>query len=499
MKLTKQEPLKRGAGILLPVNSLASNYGIGTFGKEAYKFVDFLEESGQKYWQVLPLGPTSYGDSPYQAFSAFAGNPYFIDLDILIAEDLISKEYVEGLDWGQNREDISYDLIYASRFAVLRKAYEKSNHKDSQEYRDFLKENEFWLNDYCEYMTVKNQFDSKGWQEWDEDIKQREASAIEKYITNQSEEMNFWRYTQFEFSKQWNKLKAYANQKGIEIIGDVPIYVALDSADVWINKDQFQLDERLNPTKVAGVPPDMFSATGQLWGNPLYNWDLMEKEDFAWWKKRMEFSAKMYDLIRIDHFIGIVNYFSIPYGEPTAQNGAWVQGPGAKLLGAINTVLEGKKIIAEDLGVVTQQVIDLMEESGYPGMKLMEFAFESDATNTNLPIYYKNNSIVYAGTHDNETLKGFIENMSEASLEFTMKYLNVKNKEEIHWAFIKAGYASVANTAIYQIQDFLELGNQARINTPSTLGCNWRWRLTGTEFTKDLAAKIKDLTVVYGR
>lgn len=499
MKLTKQEPLKRGAGILLPVNSLASNYGIGTFGKEAYKFVDFLEVAGQKYWQVLPLGPTSYGDSPYQAFSAFAGNPYFIDLDILIEEKLISDKDVQGIDWGQNPTDISYDLIYESRFKVLRKAFENSTHKEMAEYANFLQENEFWLNDYCEYMTVKNQFDSKGWLQWDEDIKQRESSAIEKYITNQPEEMDFWRFIQFEFAKQWDNLKAYANQKQIEIIGDVPIYVALDSADVWINKEQFQLDEDLNPTHVAGVPPDMFSATGQLWGNPLYNWDLMEKQDFAWWKKRMEFSAKMYDLIRIDHFIGIVNYFSIKFGEPTAQNGEWIEGPGAKLLDAINSVLNGKKIIAEDLGVVTPKVIELMEESGYPGMKLMEFAFESDGTNTNLPIYYKNNSIVYAGTHDNETLKGFIENMSEESLGFTMNYLNVKTKEEIHWAFIKSGYASVANTAIYQFQDFLELGNEARINIPSTIGDNWTWRLNNKELTNEIAIKIKNLTVVYGR
>lgn len=496
----KLQSLGRGAGILLPISSLPSNYGIGTFGEEAYRFVDSLVEAQHKFWQVLPMGPTSFGDSPYQSFSAFAGNPYFIDLDYLIEEGLLTKKDVTSRDWGTAEDDIDYAVIFNNRFEVLRIAFKNSNYKTTEEYIQFCKKNIYWLDDYSFYMALKCHFNNQEWSAWDEDIKFREESAIKKYQTELAEDIDFWKFCQFKFFQQWNKLRTYANDKGIEIIGDIPLYVSMDSSDVWVHGRLFELDERKNPIHVAGVPPDVFSKTGQRWGNPLYDWDAMEKEDFSWWRERMKANAALYDVIRIDHFIGVVRYYRIPSECPTAMEGAWKKGPGRKLTDAIKEAIGEGKIIAEDLGLVVQSVVDLMHETGWPGMKIMQFAFDGQNTNNNLPHTYKNsNMIVYGGTHDNETLAGFFEEKTEEEMEYVYKYLNISKKSEVVKAVIRSAYASVADVAIMQMQDILELDNSARMNLPSSVGQNWRWRLTKGQFTEENIQYLKELAEVYGR
>jgi len=469
--MKKQKPMPRSAGTLLPVSSLPSPYGIGCFSKEAYEFVDFLHQAGQKYWQVLPLGPTSYGDSPYQSFSAFAGNPYFVDLDTLITEGLLKKSEVTGVKWGDDPVYVDYGLLYQKRYKVLNKAFKRSKLIGTPEYKEFCDEHKYWLKGYSDFMAEKEDYPPE-----------------------------FWAFCQFHFFKQWKKLKDYANSLGIEIIGDIPIYVALDSADVRDNPKLFLLDKKGEPIDVAGVPPDMFSADGQLWGNPLYDWERMEKDGFAWWKKRMGHSIKLYDIIRIDHFIGIVNYFSIPAGSTSAKPGVWKPGPGEKLLTAINSVMEGKRIIAEDLGELTPTVMRLRDKSGYPGMKLMIYAFGTDGMHPYLPGHFAKNLVVYAGTHDNEPLAGYFGRCKRKERQFARKYLNVKRNTDITWGIIRAGYASCADVAVFQIQDYLELGDEARINTPSTLGgLNWRWRLIPGQVDEVLAVRIKELCETYGR
>ena len=494
------QSLGRGAGILLPISSLPSKYGIGTFGREAYRFVDSLAEAQQTFWQVLPVGPTSFGDSPYQSFSAFAGNPYFIDLEYLVQEGLLTKKDIESKEWGDDPTDIDYATIFDNRFDVLRIAYSNSAHKDSAEYKEFCEDNVYWLDDYSFYMALKFKFDNKAWSEWDEDIKFREKAALNKYQKELKDDIDFWKFCQFKFYAQWMELKEYANEKGIQIIGDIPLYVSMDSADVWVHGRLFELDERKNPINVAGVPPDCFSETGQRWGNPLYDWVAMEKEDFSWWRERMKANATLYDVIRIDHFIGVVRYYRIPSTCPTAMEGAWKKGPGKKLTDAIQESIGDSKIIAEDLGLVVQSVRDLMEETGWPGMKIMQFAFDGSNVNSNLPHTYKNsNVLVYGGTHDNETLVGFFESVEEEDMEYTYKYLNVTKKEEVPKAVIRSAYASTADVAIMQMQDILELDNSARMNLPSSVGQNWRWRLTEDQFTDDHIEWLKDLAETYGR
>lgn len=489
----------RGAGILLPVSSLPSNYGIGTFGKEAYNFIDLLVKAKQKYWQVLPIGPTSYGDSPYQSFSAFSGNPYFIDLDTLMEEGLLTREDVEQYEWGSNESYVDYAKVFESRFKVLRVAFNNSNHMDTAEYKDFCKASKFWLDDYSLYMAVKCKFDNKEWSEWDDDIRNREPEAVKRYAKELKEDVDFWKFCQFKFRQQWTELKKYANENDIRIIGDIPLYVAMDSADVWVHGRLFQLDERKNPTHIAGVPPDNFSATGQRWGNPLYDWDVMEEEGFGWWKERMKSNAALYDIIRIDHFIGIVRYFKIPASCPTAEEGEWVEGPGKKLTNAIKRAIGDSEIIAEDLGVVVDSVRNLINETGWPGMKILEFGFDGGASNDNLPHHYHKNCIVYGGTHDNETLVGYFKEQNPWHTPFTLDYLNIKDKEEIPGAIIRAAYASVANTAIFQLQDILGLDNSARMNFPGTLGGNWEWRMKKGQFEERHVEYLKKLVYVYGR
>lgn len=497
--MKKQKPFQRGAGVLLPVASLPSPYGIGTFGREAYALLDFLRDAGQSYWQVLPLGPTSYGDSPYQSFSAFAGNPYFIDLELLIGERLLTREEVEACHWGDDPEDVDYGAIYKSRSGVLRLACARSGHAADPAYGDFCAANAHWLEDYALFMALKEQHGGHSWQQWEAPLRLRLPDALEASRQGLVGELEFWRFCQYKFFQQWSAVQDYAHGLGIRIIGDIPIYVAMDSADVWVNSHLFQLDDDKRPLAVSGVPPDMFSATGQLWGNPLYHWERMEQDDFFWWQQRMAASARLYDIIRIDHFIGVVNFYSIPAGDDTAANGHWVQGPGGKLLEAITPALGGKEIIAEDLGVLTRPVVRLREKSGYPGMKLLQFAFDSDTDNGFLPCHFDRNTVLYGGTHDNETLVGYFSARKRKELRFARSYLRVKRNSEIPWALICAGYASSANTAIYQLQDLMELDNRARINTPSTLGQNWRWRLLPGKLTRELADKIKGETTLYGR
>ena len=493
--------LERGAGILLPISSLPSPYGIGTLGKAAYEFVDTLKRAGQMYWQVLPVGPTSYGDSPYQSFSAFAGNPYFIDFDMLIEEGLLVPDDVECIKWCNDEEFVEYDVIYHNRYIVLGRAFENfkaSAGPDLREYREFTDNNKFWLDGYALYMSVKELHDNREWLSWEEDIRFAKPEAVAKYRSQCADRIDFYKFLQFEFYEQWSRLKKYANDNGIKIIGDIPIYVALDSADVWLNPELFKLDEDRKPINVAGCPPDAFSDYGQKWGNPVYDWDVMEKDGFLWWKKRMAASAKLYDVIRIDHFIGIVRYYNIPVeGEP--KDGFYLDGPGEKLIEAIDEATGDSKVIAEDLGVVVPSVTKLIEKSGYPGMKVLQFAFDGDTGNCYLPHNQSRNYVVYTGTHDNDTIRGYVDELSERNVRFLMNYLDADTKEKIPEKMIKAAYGSVADVVIVPMQDLLGKDGSARMNLPSTIGTNWRWRMKKGEFTAEIRNRIRELSKLYGR
>lgn len=499
--MKRQKAFQRGAGILLPISSLPSDYGIGTFGEAAYQFVDFLKKAGHSYWQVLPLGPTGYGDSPYQSDSAFAGNPYFIDLQMLIKEGLLQQEDVEAFDWGECENEVDYQKLYEFRMKPLRIAFRRSNyqHLEAKEYQQFCRDNDYWLTDYSRYVAIKGYYDQQSWFRWPEPIRMRESSALEKLCDDLAEEIEFYRFCQYHFYKQWTNLKQYANDNGIKIIGDIPIYVSADSADVWSGKEEFQLDAEGKPTHVAGVPPDDFSAEGQLWGNPLYRWDEMEKNGFTWWKLRMAYSAKLFDVIRIDHFIGIVHYYSIAATENNAVHGSWRVGPGGKLIDAIDDVVGNTKLIAEDLGAVTPEVTKLRLRAGYPGMKLMLQAFDSDSSNGNLPHHFENNCVVYGGTHDNETIVGYFEHAKAAERRYARLYLNVRTRRAFPKAIIREAYKSIANLVIFQMQDYLELDNSARMNRPSTVGGNWKWRVKRNALTDEMAQNLYELCRIYGR
>ena len=491
----------RACGMLLPVSSLPSRYGIGAFSESAYRFVDLLEKAGQKYWQILPLGPTSYGDSPYQSFSTFAGNPYFIDLDALVKEGLLLQEECDACDFGDNPRYVDYGKLYQSRYTLLKKAYDRSKYLERQEYLDFKKANGEWLKEYGLYMAVKNHFNGVSWNKWDEDIRNRRPEAMERYLEQFREEIDFYSYLQYLFKKQWMALKNYANGKGIQIIGDIPIYVAFDSADTWANPEMFQFNENNEPVAVAGCPPDGFSATGQLWGNPLYDWGYHEKTGFEWWLKRIAHCFNLYDVVRIDHFRGFDEYYSIPYGDPTAERGHWEKGPGMKLFNAIKEKLGDLPVIAEDLGFLTPSVLQLVKDTGYPGMKVLEFAFDSREESDYLPHTYPRNCVVYTGTHDNQTVRAWYGELNDHDRKFADDYLNLygRKEEEIPMEFIRTALASVADTAIIPVQDYLGLGAEGRINTPSTLGDNWKWRMLENEISEELIQNIRRMTKIYGR
>lgn len=493
--------MKRASGVLLPVFSLPSKYGIGCFSKEAYKWIDQLKEAGQSYWQILPLAPTSYGDSPYQSFSSFAGNPYFIDLEALIEEGVLSRSECNKADFGVNAEAIDYGKLYENRFPLLRKAYERSNIAQNPDFTAFVEDNAYWLEDYALFMAVKQRFHGAAWSEWAEDIKKRWSYALDYYRKECYFDIEFYKYMQFVFDRQWKKLKAYANEQGIEIIGDIPIYVAFDSADAWAAPELFQFDENDVPTAVAGCPPDAFSADGQLWGNPLYRWERHRETDYEWWTRRIAHSFQLYDVVRIDHFRGFDEYYSIPYGDDTAVNGHWEKGPGMELFLTLERRLGEQQIIAEDLGLQTPTVEKLLKDSGYPGMKVLEFAFDPKERSCYLPYQYDRNCVVYTGTHDNETLVQWYKGLDKQSKAFAAEYMNNAQTPEAekYWDFIRLAMMSSANTCIIPAQDLLGLDGEARINHPSTLGTNWQWRVDGKLFHKKLLRKIYKLTDISGR
>ncbi len=489
----------RASGILMPIFSLSSEYGIGTLGKEAYDFVDFLEKAGQTYWQILPLGITGFGDSPYQSVSAYAGNPYFIDLDELIKQGYLEKTEVESFDWGEDPYKIDYELLYKNRYAVLKLAYNRFKKALPSDYKKFQKENAFWLEDYALYAAIKDLHNGASFDYWGKEFITRDDKAIKWAKAELADQIGFHKMMQYFFSTQWFRLKSYANKKGIYIIGDIPIYVAYDSADVWSNPEQFLLDKDLKPSAVAGCPPDAFSEDGQLWGNPLYNWKYMKEDGFSWWLKRIGYSAKLYDIIRIDHFRAFSAYYSIPYGDETAVNGKWVKGVGAKFFEVAEEKLGGLNIIAEDLGTIDEPVRKLLKKTGFPGMKVLQFAFDPESESSYLPHNIIENCIVYTGTHDNDTLMGYMKEAPTEQVEFMREYLQIGENDSFNWSVIKAAMATPAKTAIFQMQDFLGLDNSARINTPATSGDNWQWRIADGCLNDWLAGLINDCTKLYYR
>ena len=486
----------------MPIASLPGKYGIGTFGKDSYDFVDRLAEAGQSYWQLLPLGPTSFGDSPYQSFSTFAGNPYFIDPDLLIEEKLLTRKEADSFYFGRKADSIDYGAIYDSRFKMLKKAYSRAHLEDDKEYAKFCRDNKFWLEDYALYMAVKNSFGGVSFTEWDEPIRKRDKKAVSEYKRKYAKEIDFYRFLQYKFLTQWKALKEYANKKGIKIIGDIPFYIAFDSSDTWASPELFQFDDKGYPKAVAGCPPDGFSATGQLWGNPLYDWKYHKATGYKWWIRRIKQCYELYDVVRIDHFRGFDSYYSIPYGDTTAENGKWRKGPGFDLFAAVNRELGDVDMIAEDLGFLTPSVIKLVNRTGYPGMKIIQFAFDSRDESDYLPHTYGRNSIVYTGTHDNDTLVGWFGSMDKADRETALAYINRKGFEDdkdLAFSFIKLAMGSVSKMCIIPMQDWLGLGSKARINIPSTLGGNWTWRMKKGAFTKKLAGEIYEVTKLYAR
>lgn len=491
MKTKKQTRLNKGAGVLLPVASLPSNYGIGTFGEAAYRFVDFAEEAGLRYWQVLPLGPTGFGDSPYQSFSAFAGNPYFIDLDILVHEGLLGVEDVADRVWFETEEFVDYEKIHQNRFDVLRKAFSNSDHMSEVGYAQFCEENANWLEDYALYMSLKNTYSHSAWYTWPTELKQRNPEALQQFAVAERDELDFWKFIQYKFLCQWLELKQYATDKNVQIIGDIPMYIAMDSADAWVHYLQLHMDDQHLPTFVAGVPPDLFSETGQLWGNPLYDWDKMARDDYSWWRSRIRHSSKLFDIIRIDHFLGVANYYCIPYGCESAETGEYRKGPGMNLVEALQKENGMVRIIAEDLGIENEEVKTILKASGYPGMKVLLFAFDGDPKNPNLPEFIEENTVAYGGTHDNDTLRGYLEEAPEESIRQMERYFGENDKELLVEKIIKTGFGSAADVVIFQMQDYLGLGNEARINEPSTLGKNWKWRLLEGHADAALAEKIR--------
>lgn len=505
--------MDRRCGVLLPVASLPSRYGIGCFSKEAYEFVDFLADSGQTYWQILPLGQTGYGDSPYQSFSTFAGNPYFVDPQALIEAGYISSDAAEQFDFGKETRTVDYEKIYRNRYTLLRKAYANSPfclnpsekwagpayNADRTEFNYFIWDNSEWLPDYALFSAIKEYFDGDMFTKWPEEIRLRDTAAMDSYRIKLDEEIRFCEFLQFLFAKQWKKLKTYANDKGIKIIGDIPIYVAFDSADTWSHPELFELDEKGFPTVVAGVPPDAFSDTGQLWGNPIYRWKYHKATGYDWWMQRLEQMFRLYDVVRIDHFRGFDEYWAVPYGDQDAMGGKWCKGPGYALFKVMKERLGDREIIAEDLGYLTSSVLKLVKRTGYPGMKVLQFAFDGNTDNAYLPHNHTNNAVVYTGTHDNDTTRGWYTSSDPDQQELIDKYTGISCSQSATWELIRLAMLSVADTAIIPIQDYLDYGSAARINTPSTLGGNWCWRLVPGELTKELGAKMREFARLYGR
>ena len=489
----------RSSGILMPISSLPSEYGIGDFGKEAYSFVDFLVRANQKKWQILPLGMTGYGDSPYQCFSAFAGNPYYIDLDELIEHSYLTKEDVLNTDLGNDRNYVDYGKLYKNKMTLLRKAYNNVDQSIMRPLTEFYNVNKIWLREFAIFMALKEHNDNKSWNTWDDAYKYSNSDSVVEFERNNQKEIYFWIFTQYFFLKQWLELKEYANKNNIKIIGDLPIYVAEDSSDAWANPKYFNLNKNLMPNTIAGCPPDSFSDKGQLWGNPIYNWANIEESGYIWWVDRIRHSFKLYDSLRIDHFRGFDAYWEIKHGSENAINGKWIKGPGIKLFKSIKDNLGDLDIIAEDLGLNSEGLQELLKDTGFPNMKVLQFAFDNKGDSDYLPHNYNRNCVVYTGTHDNYPANAWFEFAPEDEVGFAMKYLKLDMVEGLNWGFIRGAWSSPSYLAIAQMQDFLGLGKESRTNQPSTLGNNWTWRINKPDLTAELAERIADLTLIYRR
>lgn len=491
----------RKNGVLMHISSLPSDYGIGTLGKAAKDFVDDLKATGQSVWQILPVCPTGYGDSPYASYSTFAGNPYFIDLDLLAEDGLLHPEEYRSVDWGSEEDRVDYGKIYNERFKVLDKAVERFLKNPTQDYAAFCEKNQDWLEDYALFMALKEANQGKPWLEWDEEHRQYDNLKANHWKEDRQDRVEYYRVLQYLFFRQWKDLRKYANEKGIEIVGDLPIYVSLDSVDAWSHPELFALDEDGKPTMVAGCPPDGFSADGQLWGNPLYNWEYHQKTDYAWWINRIHHLTQMYNILRIDHFRGFDSYYAIPADAKTAKEGQWLKGPGIELFEAMERKIGPQKIIAEDLGFLTPSVRKLLKDTGYPGMKILEFGFDSrDGSGAEyLPYNYPQNSYAYAGTHDNDTIQGWFKAIDEQDAQYARNYMQAHNPETYNWDMMREVVASPSDTAIVQMQDLLNLDSSARMNTPGKPFGNWTWRMKKNAFTQDMKDGLLYLTRLYGR
>ena len=488
----------RKSGILMHITSLPGPYGLGTMGKAAYDFVDFLAAAGQSLWQILPLTPTGYGDSPYQSCSAFAGNEYLIDLPTLQQEGLLEPGEPEGFSWGQDPGRADFGLLYQSRRKVLALAY--ARFRPDGDYEAFCRENAHWLGDYALYMTLKDKFQGLPWYRWEEPLKHREPEALWQLRQSLREELDFYKFIQYQFYRQWNALRQYAKKKGIAILGDVPIYVPLDSCEVWCNPELFQLDESLTPTAVAGCPPDAFSDDGQLWGNPLYRWERHKADGYSWWIRRLSAAGRLYDGVRLDHFRGFESYWAVPYGDETAKNGKWEKGPGLDFIKAMEKALPEISFVAEDLGLLTPEVLQLREDSGLPGMKVLQFAFDSREPSEYLPYLHVRNSVCYTGTHDNMTTTQWLREAPEETVAYAREYMCLTEEEGLTWGVIRTAMGSVCDLCVVPMQDYLNLGGEARMNFPGTMSnANWTWRMAPGSCTPALAEKIYNLTALYGR
>ena len=486
----------RASGILMPVFSLPGPYGIGTLGNEAFAFVDFLAAAKQTYWQILPIGPTGYGDSPYQSFSAFAGNPYFIDFRLLAADGLLTEAELPA---PQAVGPVDYGALYQQRPVVLHKAADRLLASPTPAYEAFCEAQSGWLEDYALFMAVKAEQKQAGLSDWPDDLRTREPAALAAAKERLADEVDYYKAVQFFFYTQWNALKTYANSHGIQLVGDIPIYVSPDSSDLWTHPELFQTDGAVHLTSVAGCPPDAFAADGQLWGNPLYDYEAMQKDGFEWWIRRIGGAAKLYDVIRIDHFRGFESYWAVPYGETTAKNGRWVKGPGMALVGVLTGWFHDIEFIAEDLGYPTPEVTQLLADSRLPGMKVLEFAFDSRDTSSYLPHSYGENCICYTGTHDNAPLALWRTEADKADIAFAVQYLGLNDREGFNRGIIRGGMSSVAKLFVAQMQDWLDLGAGHRMNIPGTSRGNWEWRMLPGEASKKLAGQIREMTRIYGR
>ena len=488
----------RSSGILMHITSLTGPYGVGTMGKQAFAFVDFLKRAGQSYWQILPLNPTGYGDSPYQSCSTFAGNHYLIDLPTLVEEGLLKEEELENVEWCRREDKTDYGLLYNGRLKVLRLAY--ARFQGGEAFEKFCADNSSWLPDFALFMALKDRTGGQPWYSWEKGLKFRDPDAIWNVRNELKDELRFYYFVQYLFYKQWDALHAYAAKQGIKIIGDVPIYVPRDSVDVWSNPELFQLDENLDPVSIAGCPPDAFSEDGQLWGNPLYRWDLMKEEGYSWWLRRLAAAGKLYDVVRMDHFRGFEAYWAVPFGDTNAKGGKWVKGPAMSFINAVKEGLPELQLIAEDLGFLTQEVLDLRDESGFPGMKVLEFAFDSREPSDYLPHTYIRNTVCYTGTHDNMTMRQWFETASKDAVEYATEYMGLTEQEGLVWGTIRTAMASVSDLCIIQMQDYLNLGGEARMNFPGTLSdSNWTWRVKDGMINEELAKRILGLTKLYAR